>query len=184
MAELLFRGCTFPDADVTVASAGTSALVGRAIDGPSATALAELGIDPSAHRARQFEPWMAASAGLILTASRAHRDDIITHVPNAFRRVFTMKEFARYVSALAPGDPNSVVAAAAAQRGHAGPVPIDEDDVGDPFRGTLEYAKEIAEEITETVYAAVYALGFAADSWQAAQAAREYRPRHTRPLPH
>lgn len=126
---------------------------------------------------------MAATAGLILTASREHRDYIITAVPSAFKRVFTMKEFARLVTGRPPSDPVSAVTAAAAARGRSGPVLIGDDDVGDPYRGTVEYAKAIAEQISETVHSVVYAMGLATQSWDEVQAARAYRPRHTRPVP-
>lgn len=184
MAELLFRGWADPSADVTVSSAGTHALVGHGIDRSSASALGQLGIDPTQHRGRQFEPWMAADADLILTAERTHRDTIITDVPSAYRRVFTMKEFHRLVHGTEPGEPVAVVATAAALRGQMGPVPLEDDDVPDPYRGALQQAKTIAEEITEAVYATVYALGFAADAWRHAQPARPGRAEDARPLPY
>ena len=90
MAELLFRGWIDQAADVTVSSAGLHALVDHAMDGTSASALEHLGIDPSPHRARQFEGWMAEQADLILTAGREHRDEIIAALPSAYKRTFTM----------------------------------------------------------------------------------------------
>jgi protein-tyrosine phosphatase len=168
MAELLFRGWVDPTADVTVTSAGTHALVGATMDGSSASALGQLGIDPSTHRATQFEVWMAEDADLVLAASRQHRDLVITALPNAYKRTFTMKEFARLASDVPPSDePRDVVAAAAALRGKVAPVAASEDDVRDPFRGEIKHAKSIAEEITESVYATVSALGFAAQMWAA-----------------
>lgn len=167
MAELLFRGWVDPAADVTVSSAGTHALVGTGMDTSSAYALEHLGIDPSVHRARQFEVWMAASADLILTAARAHRDLVISALPSAFRRTFTMKEFVRLVEDLPHmHDPREVVAAAAARRGQAlPPEDPEDDDVRDPYRAALRHAKTIAEEITDTVQATMGALGYAAPLW-------------------
>lgn len=184
MAELLFRGWADPYADVRVSSAGTHALVDHGIDRSSASALGQLGIDPTRHRGRQFEPWMAADADLVLTAGREHRDQIMTDVPTAFRRVFTMKEFARLVSGMPPGDPRAVVAEAHALRGQAGPVPAEDDDVPDPYRGAIKHAKTIAEEITESVYATVYVLGFAADVWRHVQPPRPDRRQDARPQPY
>jgi protein-tyrosine phosphatase len=103
MAELLFRGWADPAADVVVSSAGLRAVVGHGIDTSSATALAQLGIDPTQHRARQFEPWMAAYADLILTANREHRDEVMTEIPMTFKRAFTMKEFPRLASRAVSG---------------------------------------------------------------------------------
>jgi protein-tyrosine phosphatase len=182
MAELLFRGWADPAADVTVSSAGTQALVGHGIDHSSASALAQLGIDPSRHRARQFEPWMAAYADLILTAGREHRDTVMTELPNSYKRAFTMKEFARLAGDVPAGQPGAMVAAAAARRGLVPPVPVEDDDVRDPYRSAIKHAKSVAEEITETVYATLYALGLAAERWGHTAPQRENRT--ARPAPY
>jgi low molecular weight protein-tyrosine phosphatase len=190
MAELLFRGWADPAADVVVSSAGLRAVVGHGIDTSSATALAQLGIDPTQHRARQFEPWMAAYADLILTANREHRDEVMTEIPMTFKRAFTMKEFPRLASRTASGpaggppggNARAVVAAAAAERGRGEPIKPEDMDVRDPYRSAVKHAKTIAEEITESVYATLYALGFAADRWAHTPPARENRS--ARPAPY
>ncbi len=168
MAELLFRGWVDPLADATVASAGVRALVGHGIDSSSATALAQLGIDPSSHRARQFEPSMAERADLILAATLEQRDIVMTAVPMTLRRTFTMKEFVRLLNGVPRAAPAAVVSAAvvsaaAARRGRVPLVAPHDDDVRDPYRSAIPHAKAVAEEITETVYATVSALGFAAE---------------------
>jgi protein-tyrosine phosphatase len=160
MAELLFRSWVSPDADVEVGSAGTQALVGRGIDSSSASALGQLGVDPSRHRARQFEPWMAADADLILTAERAHRDVVMTALPSALRRTFTMKEFAR-LARHARGDatPRAVIDELAGLRGVDGPVPADDDNMPDPYRGAISRARTIAQQVTDTVHVTIDLLG-------------------------
>ena len=185
MAELLFRGWIDPAADVTVSSAGTHALVGTGMDGSSASALEQLGIDPSVHRARQFEVWMASAADLILTASREHRDLVITALPSAYKRTFTMKEFVRLVADLPRADdPRDIVAAAADRRGQVPPPEVpDDDDVRDPYRAAIRHAKTIAEEITEAVYGTVAALGYAAPLWGVPQIDQRARTTDTRPQP-
>jgi protein-tyrosine phosphatase len=182
MAELLFRGWAHPDADVVVSSAGMRAVVGHGIDHSSAAALTALGIDPDQHRARQFEPWMAADADLVLTAGREQRDEVMTELPSTFRRTFTMKEFVRLVHDERLDDPAALVAHAAASRGQAGLVPVEDDDVRDPYRGAVKHAKTIAEEITETVYATLDALGFAAERWAYPPPSRAHRS--ARPAPY
>ena len=162
MAEALLRAWADPDADVVVESAGTGALVGAPIDRGSASALGQLGIDPTRHRARQFEASMAAGADLVLTAERAHRELVIAAVPTAFRRVFTIKEFARLAPHLTPGDPRDVVAEAAAKRALvARPAAPDDDDVADPYRQATAQARSVADELTAAVRATLDALGFA-----------------------
>jgi protein-tyrosine phosphatase len=164
MAELLFRSWVAPDADVAVASAGTNALVGSGIDRSSSSALGQLGVDPSRHRARQFEVWMAKEADLVLTAERAHRDQVMSELPTGFRRTFTMKEFARLTKHATAGEPRDVVALLASMRGIDGAVPDDDDNMPDPYRGLIHQAKSIAQQVTDTVHAAIGALGMAAPS--------------------
>ena len=131
--------------------------------------------------------WMAAYADLILTASREHRDVVMTELPSVYKQTFTMKEFARLLSHVPPGEPRAVVAAAAARRGHVKPVELEDDDVRDPYRGAIKHAKTIAEEITETVYATLDAPGFppsgGATRRRPGRTARPGRRRTSRCLP-
>ena len=60
--------------DIAVASAGTAALIGDPAEPSARACIAELGLDLSAHRARQVTPDMIASALLVVTASAAQRD--------------------------------------------------------------------------------------------------------------
>lgn len=152
--------------DITVASAGVGALVGMGIDAPSAQALAELGIDPAGHRARQLETAMIDSADLLLTAATAHRSTIVRSVPLAFRRCFTLREFARLGAALGPlPDPVDRTAlvqrvrTVADQRGQVDPPAAGADEVADPFGAPLEQARVTAGVIAEAVDGVIEALG-------------------------
>jgi protein-tyrosine phosphatase len=174
MAERLFAACAAPGT-VEVASAGLAALDGHPIDHGSAVVLAELGLDPAGHRARQFVPALAEEADLVLTAERAQRDDVIAAAPTAHRYTFTLKEFARLAGPAA--DPRAVIARAAERRGMAGPVPRAEDDVRDGFGLAGPAVREIAREIARAVKAA-------ADLLAPPPPARRPRPAHAgRPLP-
>lgn len=181
MAELLLRGWGPSDVGLVVSSAGTQALVGHGIDRSSASALGQLGIDPSRHRARQFDPWMAMDADLILTAERAHRDLVMTEVPNAFRRTFTMKEFARLSSHVGTGHPKQVIAEMAGIRGIDGPVPDEIDNMPDPYKGRITQAKSIAQQVSDTVHAVIEMLGLRAADAVLPAAGR--RPAKSRPRP-
>jgi protein-tyrosine phosphatase len=160
MAELLFRAWADPRAEVEVHSAGMQALVGHKIDGSSASALSQLGIDPTQHRARQFEPWMARQADLVLTAERKHRDQIMTELPTLFRRTFTMKEFARLAPYVTQNSAPGALAQASVARAGVGSVPEEQDDVADPFRGAVKHARSSAEEITTLVRSTLDMLRF------------------------
>ncbi|MCW2596619.1 MAG: low molecular weight protein-tyrosine phosphatase [Pseudonocardiales bacterium] len=189
MAELLFRSWLPPEADVNISSAGVQALLGHGIDRSSASALGQLGIDPSQHRARQFEPWMAVDADLILTAERAHRDQVMTELPSAFRRTFTMKEFARLSRHVGSGNPKEVIAEIAGIRAIDGPVPEDDDNMPDPYRGRIKQATSIAQQVSATVRATISVLGLVADRpnvtsvASAAVAGATGVPSRPRPLP-
>ena len=159
-AELLFQASVGAREDVVVHSAGTHALVNAGIDGSTATVLSRLGFDPTRHRGSQFQPPMARRADLILTAAREHRDLVITLAPTAYRRTFTMKEFARLLHAIPAGtDPRGVVEAAHLARPMLGPVPAAEDDIPDPFRGTVTRAWDVAEQVVAAVGATARGLG-------------------------
>jgi protein-tyrosine phosphatase len=160
MTELLMRAWSDPRADLEVSSAGVGALVGEVMDPAAASVMSQLGLDPSRHRARQFQPAMAASADLVLTAERHHLEAVLEQAPTALRRAFTIKEFARIAPHLQPGQPREVVAQAAALRGLV-PRPSDpaEDDVADPHRQPTSVSRETAAQLTVAVRAILDALG-------------------------
>jgi len=175
MAELFFAACAAPGS-VEVSSAGLGALVGQPIDTSTAVVLADVGLDPTQHRARQFTAELALEADLVLTAEGSHRDDVITAVPTAHRRVFTMKEFARLLPYAGSGDPRDVIRGAADARGRVGPVPPAEDDVADGYGLDVRTVRGIAREIAR-------AVKDAADVLAPAPPPRRPRPR-PRPSPH
>lgn len=147
MAEYLLRHRADAAADLRVVSAGVAALVGDPVDSGSAAALAELGIDSGAHRARRLDPWEAGDADLILTAEVAHREAVVGEVPAALRRTFTMKEFARLLPHVGDGRPGELIDRAAQIRGMYGAVPRALDDVPDPYRGGRSRAQATLGEI-------------------------------------
>jgi protein-tyrosine phosphatase len=177
MAELFFTACAAPGA-VEVSSAGVGALVGQPIDTSSAVVLADVGLDPTRHRARQFTEQMALAADLVLTAERSHRDAVIAAAPTVHRRVFTMKEFARLLPHAGPGEPADVIRRAANLRGRFDTVPAEDDDVSDGYRRDVPFVREIAREIARAVKEVADVL---------APAPPPRRPRPTerpRPRPH
>jgi protein-tyrosine phosphatase len=176
MAELLCRGWADPRAGLAVGSAGMQALVGQGIDTSTASVLGQLGLDPTRHRARQFTPDMAADADLVLTAEAEHRDKIMADVPNAFRRTFTMKEFARLTRHATVQDPAEVVAELAWRRGADGPTAPGSDDMPDPYQGPIHQARAVAAEVNAAVQATVQVLGFAVRSEHLVAAAGARRP--------
>jgi protein-tyrosine phosphatase len=160
MTELLLRAWSDQRADLAVSSAGVGALVGEAMDPAAAAVMSQLGLDPTQHRARQFQPAMAAAADLILTAERHHLEAVLEQAPTALRRAFTIKELARIAPHLQPGPPRDVGAQAAALRGLV-PRPADPsaDDVADPHLQPVAVSRETAAQLTVAVRAILDALG-------------------------
>ena len=127
---------------VTVASAGTLGLVGRAIDPPMATQLAALGLPGVGFAARRLAAGDVGRADLVLGLTRQHRAEAVELSPAVVRRAFTLLEFARLLGQIQPEElPDGSVAErlraavplAAARRWKV-TGPIDADDVVDPYR--------------------------------------------------
>jgi protein-tyrosine phosphatase len=91
-------GSRFRVQEFKVSSAGTRALVGHPVEPTAARVLEQLGGDPSAFAARQLTPAIAADADLVLSMTRAHRDDVLKLAPHQLPRTFTLREAARLVS--------------------------------------------------------------------------------------
>jgi protein-tyrosine phosphatase len=151
---------------VTVASAGTHALVGHPISGPMAALLAGYGIEERPFEARRFSEQMLKEADLILPLTRAQRSLVVDLWPAAVRRSFTLREFARLLawvdrSALPTGTPGdrlrTAIPLAAAERGRER-TSADEDDVIDPFRLSDEVYADSFAQITSAVAAIVGVL--------------------------
>ncbi len=82
------------DGQVVVASAGTYAVVGAGASGGSILAMADRGLDLSAHRARQLETKLVQDADVILVMEEAHRRSIFYTWPQALRKTFLLSEMA------------------------------------------------------------------------------------------
>ncbi|MEX0743524.1 MAG: low molecular weight protein-tyrosine-phosphatase [Actinomycetota bacterium] len=95
----------FGEAAPSVASAGTAGWVGSAADPSSIAAAAELGIDISAHRARQLRADDVRSADLVLAMASEHRETAARSAPEAGGAAFALKELVRLLEALPAASP-------------------------------------------------------------------------------
>lgn len=158
---------------VHASSSGLGAVVGAPTDQTVLELAREAGVDLSAHRARQFEPSHAENAHLILAATTAQRDEIVSLAPSATTRCFSVAEFARLLASLGdeiappPVQPRrstrvsrlmqQLVDDANAAR-QLIPPPAS-DNIDDPYRKSLEVHTRVAGEIVracteiETVFA-------------------------------
>ena len=147
-----------------VHSAGTHGLEGWEVNPPAASRLDALGVPYADFRARVLVQEMVVESDLVLAATREHRSAVVTLVPRAAARTFTLREFDRLVSLvdvdeLPAGDPveraRALVVAAARQRGMVW-VPPEEDDIADPYgRSQAEFeacSAEIAAALDEPMH--------------------------------
>lgn len=163
--ERLLRPSLTP-AGVRVASAGTGALVGAAMDPRAAAQLQAHGGDPAGFVARQITPTLVDEADLVLTATRAHRAAVVAMHPPALRHTFALVDFADLVADL-PGDEpagpaassvRDVVVVAARRRAMVPPRPAHLADVVDPYGREDALFVAMAEQVMSVLPAVARAL--------------------------
>lgn len=165
--ELLLRSRLGGTAGIDVTSAGVDALVGEPVAGPMARLLTAAGVDPGRFTARQLEVSDIRAADLVLTMTTAQRRSVVTLLPSAVRRTFTLVEFAAIAELAAPpdggGGPAERAAAivAAAPRARALRGPAGDDDVEDPYRRSDEVFQRVFDVVDGAVARVVAVLGAA-----------------------
>ncbi|GAA4752505.1 low molecular weight phosphatase family protein [Modestobacter marinus] len=164
VAEALLREQLGPVADVTVASAGLSALTGAGLDAGAAAALGDPLPD---FRARQVTPEGVSEADLVLTMTRVHRSELVQQAPLALRRTFSLREFAAlaglavdegHVAGAGPAERLATLTAAA-PRLRSRRVPGPDDDVEDPYGRSPEDHARAVRRIREAVATVAAAAG-------------------------
>ena len=150
-------------ARIAVASAGTSALVGRAMTPPARAISRELGGKNAAnHVARQLTVEQIRRAYLVLALSREHRRIVVGLEPRAARYTFTIRELAHILESMSAADVAAIslldavagharltglVAAAASLRGHFSRSDTAKYDVVDPYRGSDDTYRLSAKQV-------------------------------------
>lgn len=82
------------DGQILVSSAGTAALPNAQAAEQAVAVMEEMGIDLRAHKATLLTPEMVKEADLVLTMTRAHKEQVKKLAPGAGEKVFTLAEFA------------------------------------------------------------------------------------------
>ncbi len=94
MAEVLARRLlASPGTLVHVSSAGLHAEAGQPASENARAVAREKGEDLSTHRTRMLDRALVRESDLILTMTRAHRDEILREYPSARGRVYSLSEF-------------------------------------------------------------------------------------------
>ncbi|MDO7786820.1 low molecular weight protein arginine phosphatase [Desulforamulus aquiferis] len=79
---------------VSFSSAGTMAWPGEGAADNAIKTLSEQGIEISGHRARPLTPELICRADLVLTMTAAHQEQVLSMVPEAEGKVFTLGSYA------------------------------------------------------------------------------------------
>ncbi|MEY9951413.1 low molecular weight phosphatase family protein [Leifsonia sp. EB34] len=143
---------------VVVRSAGTRAVVGRAISSQTRPRVRAFGGDPDGFVATQLTEATIAGADLVLALTQEHATRVTALDPAAFSRTFTLREFARAVEDFAgegdPGDPRrwrelTDRAVDARRRGLL--PPRADDDIEDPYGRPDEAFDEMARRLVPAI---------------------------------
>jgi protein-tyrosine phosphatase len=138
----------FGDRDGWVVDSAGTDIPGRwPLHAYAATVLGERLPTVAAHESVQISPPIIGRADLVLTATRQHRSAVVSMLPAAIGRTFTILQFARLcekVKAITASDTGvlgrELLAAAKLARSSVQPVPGDQDDLPDPMgRGLPEF---------------------------------------------
>jgi protein-tyrosine phosphatase len=157
-AELLLRAGVGDAAGIAVTSAGLDALVAEPVAEPMARLLRARGVDPGGFSARQLHPSAVREAAVVLTMTAAQRRAVVSSVPSAVRRAFTLREFASIAELVGidrlPGDPAERVAGvlSAAPGARTSRVLSDrDDDIEDPYGRSSEVFAQVFAAIEAEV---------------------------------
>jgi protein-tyrosine phosphatase len=126
---------------IEVTSAGTRAQPGDAVSEPIEVRLRAGGLTAAAFASHRLGPADVRPADLVLTATKAHRGEVVRLHPGALRKAFTFRELGLLAAELPESDlpttdhpgqwVRDVTGTLAGLRGHA---PSDELDIVDPYR--------------------------------------------------
>lgn len=151
--ELRARDLVGDAAGVEFASAGTHGFRQHPVDSTMAEVLAERGVTSdllTGFSSRPLTRDLVDAADLVLTAEATHRAFVLEEVPNAFRKVFTLGQFAESAGRLETdlsGHELVVVV------GHRRAGATDEHDVRDPYRRGKAAAEVSADQIDRLLQA-------------------------------
>lgn len=118
--------------------------------------LAERGIDLSAHRSRIMDAGLVNGADLVIAMAKEHVIEAVLVAPDAWPRVFTLKELLRRAEAIAPrlpGEPlDDWVSRVNAGRERGDVLGLSgDDDVADPIGLDRKAYERTAAELTDLI---------------------------------
>ncbi len=93
MAEYYLRKMLGHRDDVEVVSAGTGVFIRSSASSETITVLRKEGVDASLHLSQPLNTILLKKSDLILTMTRAHRQQVLDWVPSVEKRVYLLREF-------------------------------------------------------------------------------------------
>lgn len=149
-----------PDAPVWVKSSGVHGLAGEPAVADSRTLAEERGLDLSRHRGAVTVEREVVRCDLVLTMTESQRSRVIRRAPRGAGSTFTVREFARLVSALEPLaddlSPRERVRHCVRLANGARPYverPGDPEDVEDPYGAGADVYAAMARELDDLLAA-------------------------------
>lgn len=145
--ELRARALLEDSTGVAFSSAGTHGFRAHPVDPTMAAVLADRGVDAelvASFSSRRLTRDLINDADLVLTAESSHRAFVLEDVPGAFRKVFTLGQFAESIDRV---DPALTGAALVTAAGHRRAGAVDAHDVRDPYRRGRSAAEASADQI-------------------------------------
>jgi protein-tyrosine phosphatase len=155
-AALLTARLAAQDAAVSVHSAGITGDGGERPAPLAVAAMADRGLDISAHRSRPVGPDDLAAADLTLAMARAHLRHAVVLAPDVWPRAFTLKELVRRGEQIGPRPAGPGLASWLTQA-HEGRDrrallgDSADDDVADPIAGPRRAYTQTAELLSHLV---------------------------------
>jgi protein-tyrosine phosphatase len=116
-------------------------------------AAAERGVDISGLRSSTLDPAVVTGSDVVLTMTAEQREEVLSAVPDAGPKTFTLKELVRLLAALPPAAPGAGREAALdrirdANRIRAtGEAVVGDEDVSDPLGMSVDTYRAVAWEI-------------------------------------
>ena len=129
---------------------------------PAIEAMAAEGLDISAHRSRQVSPYLIEEADLVVTMTRQHLVELTLLAPDAWKRVFQVRDLLRRAEQVGPRSPGQPFAdwlsAIGEGRTRAGLLSASlSDDVEDPV-GQPAAAYERTKQLLDDLFTRLAAL--------------------------
>lgn len=143
----------------TIRSAGSRARSGEPMHPLALAVIEEREVPAPEFRSQPLTAALVAEADLILTAERKHRAAVVTAVPSAVRRTFTLRQMARVASAMdlmpSPGTASErgayLLKASVAARAQLQPVSAELDDLADPVGHGIGTFRHCAATIDDAI---------------------------------